>query len=191
MNQFLYILANMLINFFLLLLFLRFMVQWAKVGLDNPFAATIYRFSGFVDAMGKRLTIADGRINLSAALLMLVLYWLSFAINISFNKLPPSISQTPLDLFFIATIQAIVQFLSMLRYTIIAAILASWVVMLANVSNGLVYLLMQLSEPIIQPFRRLIPPLGMLDLSPLAALLALSLIQKFVEIVGGNIFLNY
>jgi YggT family protein len=40
-----------------------------------------------------------------------------------------------------------------------------------------VQLVGQLMEPYVGPFRRVIPPLGMLDLSPMAALLVLIMIR--------------
>jgi YggT family protein len=58
-----------------------------------------------------------------------------------------------------------------IRVIIINAIL-SWVS--PDPMNPLVQLLNLLSAPIVDPFRRFIPPLaGMLDLSPIAAILAL------------------
>ena len=64
-----------------------------------------------------------------------------------------------------------------IRVIIINAIL-SWVS--PDPMNPLVQLLSLLSAPIVDPFRRFIPPLaGMLDLSPIAAIFALMLAQQF------------
>lgn len=38
----------------------------------------------------------------------------------------------------------------------------------------------QVTEPFLEPFRRLLPPLGMIDFSPLLALLVLSFIRRLV-----------
>ncbi|HHV57019.1 MAG TPA: YggT family protein [Firmicutes bacterium] len=38
----------------------------------------------------------------------------------------------------------------------------------------------QLTEPFLEPFRRLLPPVGMIDFSPLLALLVLSFIRRLV-----------
>ena len=46
-------------------------------------------------------------------------------------------------------------------------------------------LLNDISEPILAPFRRLIPPLGGIDISPIFAMIALGFIQKaFLIFVG-------
>ena len=48
-------------------------------------------------------------------------------------------------------------------------------------------IIMEMAEPIIAPFRRFTPNLGMIDLSTLVALLALGLIETIIEVVGANI----
>ncbi|PON14173.1 hypothetical protein C2W62_30480 [Candidatus Entotheonella serta] len=61
-------------------------------------------------------------------------------------------------------------------YIIVINALLSWVS--PDPMNPLVQLLSLLSAPIVDPFRRFIPPLaGMLDLSPIAAIVALSITQ--------------
>ncbi|HEX75808.1 MAG TPA: YggT family protein [Dehalococcoidia bacterium] len=46
--------------------------------------------------------------------------------------------------------------------------------------NPVIIVLNQITEPTLAPIRRLIPRAGMLDLSPLIAILALQLIYTFV-----------
>jgi YggT family protein len=61
------------------------------------------------------------------------------------------------------------------QYMIIAYILMSWVPQVRETSFG--QLLGRLVEPYLQIFRRFIPPLGLLDISPIAALFALYFAQ--------------
>jgi YggT family protein len=60
-------------------------------------------------------------------------------------------------------------------YMIIIYIFMSWVPQVRESSFG--QLLGRLVEPYLQIFRRFIPPLGMLDISPIAALVALYFAQ--------------
>lgn len=53
--------------------------------------------------------------------------------------------------------------------------------------NPLVRILGDVTEPVIAPFRRVIPRIGMFDLSPLAALLVLQVIENVVR-SGGRGF---
>ncbi len=61
---------------------------------------------------------------------------------------------------------------------IIAAVIMSWVS--ADPRNPLVQFVRNTTEPMFQKARRYIPPVGMLDLSPLIILLFLQLISSFI-----------
>lgn len=47
--------------------------------------------------------------------------------------------------------------------------------------NPVMRFLLLVTEPILAPFRRIIPPLGMFDISPMVVLLLLSLFQRAIE----------
>lgn len=72
-----------------------------------------------------------------------------------------------------------------LIYTIMVFvyILMSWIPNLRQSSFG--ELLGKFVEPILAPFRKIIPPLGMIDISPIVALIALRFAQS-----GANYLLN-
>jgi len=57
------------------------------------------------------------------------------------------------------------------RYMLIAYVLMSWVPQMRD--TGIGQLLERLVEPYLAPFRRFIPPLGFIDLSPIVAFFAL------------------
>lgn len=57
------------------------------------------------------------------------------------------------------------------QYMIIAYILMSWVPQMKE--TGIGQLLERLVEPYLAPFRRFIPSLGVIDISPIVALIAL------------------
>lgn len=186
MNSPVFILINAAINFALMVLFVRFMFEFAQVDVKSPYMQATRRMTRVVDVFSGILPNVgtERHISTAAVVLMLILYW----INISANAFLLGESISAVKLFFAGTLQAIIKFLAMLRYIIIGSVVASWVVMLMNVSHPAVHLIMQLSEPIIAPFRRIIPNLGMLDLSPIAAIFALLLMQEFITIIGANIW---
>jgi len=68
-------------------------------------------------------------------------------------------------------------FFTILDWLIIIRILLSWFPNI-NPYNPLIVLLRQITDPILEPARRIIPPLGMLDLSPIVVLLVLDLIIR-------------
>jgi YggT family protein len=56
-------------------------------------------------------------------------------------------------------------------------IILSWVGM--DPQNPVVVFLHEITEPILAPIRRFMPRMGMLDLSPMVAIILLSLIARF------------
>ncbi|MBF0144721.1 MAG: YggT family protein [Magnetococcales bacterium] len=68
--------------------------------------------------------------------------------------------------------------LGIYTWLILIRVLLSWVN--PDPYNPIVQFLIQATEPVMGPFRRLIPPIAGLDLSPIAALLAIQLVQRLV-----------
>ena len=77
----------------------------------------------------------------------------------------------------------IFQFLNLLLTVLTVAILIrallTWIPNL-DPSNPLVRLLNQITDPLLQPARRLIPPMGGMDLSPIVVIVLLQLLQRLL-----------
>ena len=68
---------------------------------------------------------------------------------------------------------------NILQFAIIIRSLLSW--FNPRPDNPLVVLLYDLTEPILAPLRRIVPRLGMIDITPLVAILLMSVIQRVLE----------
>ena len=68
--------------------------------------------------------------------------------------------------------------LSVLNLLILIRVLMSWFPIDPN--NPIARLLIDITEPVLAPFRRIIPRIGMFDLSPLAALLVLQFLGGII-----------
>jgi YggT family protein len=66
--------------------------------------------------------------------------------------------------------------LSALWLAILVRVILSWFPV--DPSNPIIRLVWDVTEPILAPFRRVIPRIGMFDLSPLAAFLVISFLQQ-------------
>jgi YggT family protein len=64
---------------------------------------------------------------------------------------------------------------TILTGAIIVRILFTWFSM-GNSGGPIVRLLDDITEPVLAPFRRVIPPLGMLDISPIIAILLIQFV---------------
>jgi YggT family protein len=74
---------------------------------------------------------------------------------------------------------------TLLELAILARVLLSW--FRVNPYHPAVAFLYQITEPILRPLRNVIPPLGMLDLSPIVALILMDIIRQIIRaiILGG------
>jgi YggT family protein len=63
-------------------------------------------------------------------------------------------------------------------FLILARVLLSWIN--ASPGNPIVTLIIEATDPVLKPLRSVIPPIGMMDLSPIAALILLQIVETIV-----------
>jgi YggT family protein len=71
------------------------------------------------------------------------------------------------------------QFLSLVQLLIIARVILSWVASPTS-RNPVVQLIRQVTDPILEPIRSILPRTGMFDLSPMVALFAIYALQSLI-----------
>ena len=77
----------------------------------------------------------------------------------------------------------VITIFDVINLLILARILMSWLPMAGiNIDpyNPIVRFLVQVTDIFLEPFRRIIPPIGGLDISPIVAILVLQLVQQLV-----------
>ena len=82
---------------------------------------------------------------------------------------------------FVTMIQDLIRFC---RYLIFASIILSWVVMFTQSRSPYIEVIQELAEPLLAPFRRILPNMGMIDLSPIVAILALLVAETIMREVA-------
>jgi YggT family protein len=81
-------------------------------------------------------------------------------------------------------------------FLVIAAVVASWLIAFGvlNMQNQIVRQIVRtldsLTEPVFRPVRRIIPPIGGLDLSPLIVLLAIGVLQVFFDRLFASLIVH-
>jgi YggT family protein len=66
-------------------------------------------------------------------------------------------------------------------FLILARVLLSWIN--ASPGNPIVTFIIEATDPVLKPLRSVIPPIGMMDLSPIAALILLQIVETIVMTV--------
>jgi YggT family protein len=77
-------------------------------------------------------------------------------------------------------------FFSILLFLILVRIVLSWLPQLRY--NQIAEIVFGITEPILSPFQRLIPPIGMIDISPMVAILALGVLQQILKFLISSAF---
>jgi YggT family protein len=143
---------------------LRLLLQWARADFRNPLLRAIVQLTSPVLVPLRRLLPAIGRLDTASVLVVIALALLRVSMGslLSGLGLPPLLPWVEV---------ATLQLLRLLLWTYFFAIFLY--AMLSFIAPGTYspaqVLLNSLCEPVLRPFRRLIPPLANLDLSPLWA----------------------
>lgn len=173
------IIFNLVIHVATLLIFLRFMVQLAGVDYYNPVVQATVKATRIVDTFGRILpTVAKGRLNLAALVLIILLRLLELMGNQYLNGL---LTPAPLELLVATALTLIQDLLRFCRYIIFGSIILSWVTVFTNARSPFIDVIWQLAEPLLAPFRKILPNTGPLDLSPIVALLAIYIAEQIMQ----------
>lgn len=68
--------------------------------------------------------------------------------------------------------------LTLIWFSIFARVIVSWIAPSTGTTNPLVNFIYQVTEPILAPLRRVIPRIGMFDLTPMIALIIIAIIRR-------------
>lgn len=173
---------DIVINVAILLVFFRFLMQLAMVNPYNPVVLSTMKSTKIVDIFGRIFpTMGKGRVNLAALVLLVVLCLLKNFGDMYLNGTPPHSAGYLLLYTFITMIQSLI---SICRYLIFGTIIVSWIVMLTQSRSPYIEVIQELAEPLLAPFRRIFPNMGMIDLSPILAFLALYIAEVLMNEVA-------
>jgi YggT family protein len=143
---------------------LRLLLQWARADFRNPLLRAIVQLTSPVLVPLRRLLPAIGRLDTASVLVVIVLALL----RVSMGTLLSGLGLPPWLLWLEV---AAAQLVRLLLWTYFFAIFlyATLSFIAPGTYSPAQALLNSLCEPVLRPFRRLIPPVANLDLSPLWA----------------------
>lgn len=162
-------------SLYLMVVLLRFLLQLSRADFYNPISQGISKATNPLLLPLRRVIPGLFGIDLACLVLALVVQWIILQLILMiagygfFN---------PLMLLAWSVVGLLAMLSSIYFWGMIVYIIASWVAPFSH--NPALALLRQLIEPVMAPFRKIIPPLGPIDISPIFLMLALNLINQFV-----------
>ncbi len=175
MAQALYFIVKTLTQLYLLLLLLRFWLPWLRADFRNPIAQGILRFTSPLIVPVRRLLPSVGRIDTATMLVTFVLQFLTiFALLALFGR-----AVAPGLIALAAVLELAILSLNLFFFAVIVKIVLSWVA--PHTYNPITALVATIAEPILKPFRRIIPSVGGLDISPVLVIILLQATIIFLQ----------
>ncbi|AGM40419.1 hypothetical protein SPISAL_01600 [Spiribacter salinus M19-40] len=167
-------LVDTIFSLYIMAVMLRFLLQWARADFYNPLSQFLVRITQPLLAPFRRLIPGWGGIDLSAVVLMILLQMLGLAALMVIAGVTPRVDylllRTPAELISLL--------LNLYLVAIVVRAILSWVS--PNDYNPATTVLLSLTEPVIRPIRSVLPPVAGVDLSPLAAIIAIQVVKMLV-----------
>jgi len=163
-------------SLYLLIVLLRFILQLVRADFYNPLSQFIVRATQPLLKPLRRVIPGFGGLDLSSLVLALLVQLLLMVVTLLL--LGYGVGDYLLQLLTWSAISIASLFLKVFFFALIVSVILSWVA--PGSYNPAAQLVNQLCEPLLAPFRRLLPNLGGLDISPIFAFIAINLIDRFV-----------
>ena len=167
MTQALFFIMKTLTQLYLLLLLLRFWLPMFRADFRNPVAQGILRLTSPLIIPLRRFIPPIGRIDTATVLVAFGIEYLLILVLLALGGGSAGI----LPIAATAVIDLAILSLNMFFFVILIKIILSWIA--PHNYNPATAMLASIAEPILRPFRRLIPPIGGLDISPIFAIVLL------------------
>ena len=161
-------------SLYLLIVLLRFILQLVRANFYNPLCQFIVKATQPLLKPLRRVIPSMFGLDMSSLVLALIVQMVLIAVILLLKGFE-------VDLLLLvpwALIAVFSLFLSVLFYAMIISVILSWVA--PGSHNPGAELVQQITEPVLAPFRRIIPNLGGLDISPIFAFIALQLLQSWL-----------
>lgn len=168
MQQVALFLLDMVLQPFIVILLLRFHLQWLRAPMRNPVGEFIMAITNFV-VLRTRRHVPSFRGYDSATLLLAFVFEMIYMYLSEFVWIhtPPDIIHLVLSLFIMGAVKLLGMSIYILMFAVIIQAVLSWF----NPHTPLAPILNVITWPFIRPLRQRIPPVGNVDLSSLVLII--------------------
>lgn len=167
MKSALIFIINTLAQLYLLVVLLRFWLPWLGADFRNPVAQAILRLTSPLVNPVRRFIPPIGRVDTATVIIAFGIQYLTILVILAISGVAAGIGAisltTVVDLAFLSV--------RLFVFAIFIRIILSWFA--PHTVNPATAILATITEPVLRPFRRLVPALGGLDISPIFAIILL------------------
>lgn len=167
-------LIKTLLGLYIALVVIRFLLQWVRADFYNPVSQFVVKLTSPVLRPLRKVIPGYAGLDLSA----LLLAWLLKACEFAILTLLMGLDRNPLAALAWALPALVSLVISIFLFAVLIRAILSWVN--PDPYNPAVALLGDLTDPIMRPAQRLIPPMSGIDLSPMAVMIGLVLLEMLL-----------
>lgn len=168
--------VNTLAQLYLLVLLLRLLLPWLGADFRNPIAQAILKLTSPVVVPLRRIIPPVGRLDTATVLVAIIVQYVTIVVLLMITGSFGMAGFMPIAVTTIVNLVILV--LNLFVFAILIRVILSWVS--PGGYNPAVAIIHTLTDPVLRPFRRIIPPLGGLDLSPLFAMILLTALRIII-----------
>lgn len=172
-----------LFSTYILFVWLRFLMQLVRADFYDPFAQFIVKATGPTLQPLRRIVPSLGGMDVAALLLIVGLRMLELGVLAVVHHEGASMTLLTVEAVGSLLLDACVFY----RWVIVIRAVLSWIAPGAGAPGAV--LVYQLSEPLMQPVRRMLPSMGMLDLSAMVVFVLLQIFSMLVAYAFGHLLL--
>ncbi|MEM1112593.1 MAG: YggT family protein [Pseudomonadota bacterium] len=176
-------LVQTLFSLYLLAVLLRFILQTVRADFYNPISQFLVKVTAPLVNPLRRLIPGLGGLDLASLALALLVQMLGSAILVVLWGGTPN----PVSLLMWSVVAILYTLLNIYFFALIAMIIVSWVA--AGSRHPAIMLLYQITEPVMAPLRKVLPPMGGLDLSPILAFILIQVLRIFLSGVAASLYM--
>jgi YggT family protein len=185
LNEILGYLIQTALSLYMVAMLLRFLLQLVKADFYNPISQFLVKITNPLVIPLRRVIPGIGGLDLASLLLAVLLQVLAIVALMLLNGLG---MPNPLLLVVWSTLGIVGLLVNIYFFALLAMIILSWVA--AGSGNPAIALLHQITEPVMAPFRKILPAMGGLDFSPILVFILINVIQIALRHLAGGVGLH-
>lgn len=163
-------------SLYLLIVLLRFILQLVRADFYNPLSQFIVKATQPLLTPLRRIIPGFAGLDLASLVLAILVQLLLMVVTLTLMGY--NVGGFILQLLVWSMIGVTSLFLKVFFFALIISVILSWVA--PGSYNPGAQLVNQICEPLLAPFRKLLPNLGGLDISPIFAFITINLIDRYV-----------
>lgn len=173
-------------SLYLLIILLRFVLQLSRADFYNPISQFIVKATNPLLIPLRRVIPGFGGVDIASLALAAIFQTLVLTLKV---VVLASSFPNVLGLLMMSSVLIIGLLLKIYFWSLLIMIIASWIA--PGSMHPALLLINQICEPLMKPFRSLLPPMGGIDLSPILVFLVLQVLSVIVSHLAHQVGLSY